>query len=166
MATLCETYSSQAAARHATEALSASGVPHRDIRLLIGHRWQDVRSERVGGFGGPVGPSANVGRFAGPPRARWRAAGGFHGNPDPQRQGSFADAERILIVSYDGSTERTRVASAHRTRRLLRAANVTEEAAERIIDGLHRGEAVVLAEVAELSPGEAQARLEEMAHAA
>jgi hypothetical protein len=166
MTTVCETYPSQAAARDATEAFSASGVPHDNIRLLIGYPFHDIRYEPVGGFGGPVDPDAPVGSFSGPPRARRRAAGGFYSNPDQQRQGSFADAERILIVRYDRGAERMRQASARGMRRLLRAANVTDQTAERIIDELHRGSAVVLAEDAEVSPREAQARRETIAHAA
>jgi hypothetical protein len=56
-------------------------------------RIHDVRSEPVGGWAGPVGPEAPVGKFAGPPRRRRQAAGGWAGVPDRQRQGSFADAE-------------------------------------------------------------------------
>ena len=51
-------------------------------------------------------------------------------------------------------------------RRLLRAANVTDQTAERMIDALHRGDVVVLAEVADVSAREAQPRLETIAHAA
>ena len=69
MKTLCETYPTQAAVRDATEAFSASGVPHHNIRLLIGHRLHDIRYEPVGGFGGSVDPDAPVGKFSGPPRA-------------------------------------------------------------------------------------------------
>jgi hypothetical protein len=56
-------------------------------------RIHDVRSEPVGGWAGPVGPEAPVGKFAGPARRRRQAAGGWAGVPDRQRQGSFADAE-------------------------------------------------------------------------
>lgn len=166
MTTLCETYPSRAAARDATEAFSTSGIPHHNIRLLIGHPWHDIRYESLGGFGGSLDPDAPVGKFSGPPRARWRAAGGFYGNPDQQRQGSFADVERILIVSHDRGAERMHHASARGTRRLLRAANVTDQTAERIIHALHGGNAVVLAEAAEASAREAQPRLETIAHAA
>jgi len=55
--------------------------------------YHDVRKERVGGFAGPVAPSAPFGKYAGPPRRRWQAAGGFAGTPDRQRQGSFGDME-------------------------------------------------------------------------
>jgi len=57
-------------------------------------RYHDVRAERVGGFAGPVEPTAPFGKFAGPPRRRWQAAGGFAGWPDRQRQGSFADVDQ------------------------------------------------------------------------
>ena len=55
--------------------------------------YHDVRKERVGNFAGAVAPTAPFGKFAGPPRRRWQAAGGFAGDPDAQRQGSFADME-------------------------------------------------------------------------
>jgi hypothetical protein len=55
--------------------------------------YHDVRKERVGGFAGPVEPAAPFGKYAGPPRRRWQAAGGFIASPDGQRQGSFADIE-------------------------------------------------------------------------
>jgi len=53
----------------------------------------DVRSEPVGGWAGPVEPEAPVGKYAGPPRRRRQAAGGWAGEPDRQRQGTFADAD-------------------------------------------------------------------------
>jgi hypothetical protein len=56
-------------------------------------RYHDVRKEKVGGFGGPIAPSAPFGKYAGPPRGRWQAAGGFAGMPDRHRQGTFADIE-------------------------------------------------------------------------
>jgi hypothetical protein len=56
-------------------------------------RYHDVRQERVGGFAGPVSPADPFGKYAGPPRRRWQAAGGFAGAADRQRQGSFADIE-------------------------------------------------------------------------
>jgi hypothetical protein len=56
-------------------------------------RYHDVRREGAGGFAGAVEPAAPFGKFAGPPRRRWQAAGGFAGWPDAQRQGTFADVE-------------------------------------------------------------------------
>jgi hypothetical protein len=59
----------------------------------VDSRYHDVRKERVGGFAGPVAPTDPFGKYAGPPRRRWQAAGGFTGSPDRERQGSFADVE-------------------------------------------------------------------------
>jgi hypothetical protein len=147
MAILCETYSSQAAARRAVGELRTAGVPKRDVELLIGFCCHDVRSERVGGFAGVVEPSAPVGRYAGPPRQCWQAAGGFHGVPDRQRQGSFADVEAINIVCYDHGSERSRLAGDRGAGQRLAAAGVTGEAARRLIDDLHWGHTVLLGEI-------------------
>jgi hypothetical protein len=65
----------------------------RRARSETGRRIHDVRSEPVGGWAGPVEPDAPVGKYAGPPRRRRQAAGGWAGEPDRQRQGTFADAE-------------------------------------------------------------------------
>jgi len=60
MTRLIKTYPTELAARRAVEALRATGVPVRDIRLLAGTAPRDIRREPVGGFAGPVGG------FAGP----------------------------------------------------------------------------------------------------
>jgi len=52
-----------------------------------------VRFEPVGGWAGPIPPEAPVGKWAGPARLRRQAPGGWSGDPDRQRQGSFADAD-------------------------------------------------------------------------
>jgi hypothetical protein len=59
-------------------------------RRPVGH---DVRDEPVGGFAGQVPPEAPFGKYAGPARRRRQAAGGWAGDPDRQRQGSFADVD-------------------------------------------------------------------------
>jgi hypothetical protein len=74
MPTLCTTYSSYAAAERAVEELTAAGVSDRDIALIVGSRWHDLRSVVAGGFAGAVAVDAPVGRFAGPPLPRWHAA--------------------------------------------------------------------------------------------
>ena len=163
MTVLYEAYPSQAAARRALGELRATGVPDRDVQLLIGFCRHDVRSERAGGFAGAVEPSAPVGRYAGPPRQRWQAAGSFHGVPDRQRQGSFADTEAINIVAYDHGSERSRLVGDRGARRRLAAAGVTGDAARHVISDLRRGHTVLLGESASR---EVQTRLEEMAHAA
>jgi hypothetical protein len=166
MTTLCKAYTSEVAARQAVEALRTAGLPGRDIRLLTGSRLHDVRREPVGGFAGILGPDARVGTYAGIPRLRRQGAGSFAGDPDRQRQGSFADTDRDMIATHEHDGERARVTGDVAIRRLLRAASVTGEAAARTIDELHAGHAVVVAEVAEIAPNDARARLEEVAPAA
>jgi hypothetical protein len=148
MPTLCATYSTYAAAQRAIEELTEAGVPDRDVRLVVGSRWHDVRSERVGGFSGAIPTDAAVGRYAGPPLPRWHAAGSFYGEPDRRRQGSFADSERELLITYDHGAQRSRLAGDHQIGRLLGAADLNDGVAGRIMDELHRGRTVVLAELA------------------
>jgi hypothetical protein len=163
MATLWKAYSSDVVARHAVEALRAAGVPGRDIRLLTGCQLHDVREEPVGEFARAAGPNAPVGTFANIRRLRRQGAGSFAGEPDRQRQGSFADADRDVIVTYDDGAERARVAGDHGVRRLLREAALDDAAVDRLVDELHAGHAVVLADVAEIALSDAQARLERIA---
>jgi hypothetical protein len=166
MATLWKAYSGDLVARHAIEALRAAGVPGRDIRLLTGWRLHDVREEPVGGFARAVGPDAPVGTFANVRRLRRQGAGSFVGDSDRQRQGSFADADRDVIVTYDDGGARARVAGDHGIRRLLRETALDDAAADRVVDELHAGHAIVLAEIAEIAPSDAKARLDQVAQAA
>jgi hypothetical protein len=76
------------------EALRASGVPARDIRLLTGTRLRDVRREPVGGFAGPVAPNAPVGTFGDRQTLRRQGAGGFAGDPDHERQAPSSNGTR------------------------------------------------------------------------
>jgi nucleotide-binding universal stress UspA family protein len=62
---------------------------------------RDVREEVVGGFAGVVDPGAPVGTYAGTPCRRHQGAGGIAGDPDRQRQGSFADADAVGIAGSD-----------------------------------------------------------------
>jgi hypothetical protein len=166
MTTIWKTYSSEIVARHAIEAIRAAGVPERDIRLLTGRRLHDVRDEPVGEFARAAGPNAPVGTYANIGRMRRQGAGSFAGDPDRQRQGSFADTDREVIVTYDDGAEHSRVAGDLGIRRLLRGAALDDTSVDRIVDELHVGHAVVLAEIAEIAPSDAQARLDEVAQAA
>jgi nucleotide-binding universal stress UspA family protein len=161
-----KTYSSKAVARRAVRALAAAGVPRRDILLLTGRRLHDIRREAVGGFAGAVDPSASVGTYAGPPRLRRQARGGFAGDPDRQRQGSFADADADAIVAFEDGDGRSQLADRLGLQRLLWRAALVGDAADRVIGELHLGRAVVLVDAAEIAASEAQARLEEVARAA
>jgi hypothetical protein len=166
MTTLVTTYPTEAAARRAVEALRATVAADREIRLLLGRAPGDVRGEPVGGFAGPVAPDAPVGTYGGGTVLRRQAAGGFAGDPDRQRQGSFADADRVLIVSVRGGAERTRVTGLRGARRLLARAGVDEQTMDGAVRELHRGRAAVLVDLAGIAAGEAREQLERLARAA
>jgi hypothetical protein len=171
MAALIKTYPTEDAARRAVRALRAAGVPPRDIRLLTSRPPRDIHREPVGGFAGPIGPNAPVGSYASVPRRRGENVGSFAtgsiaGDPDQQREGSFADAERVVIVNHQDDRERARITGYRGVRQLLRRAALHDEAVDGAVRKLHGGHAVVLVDVAEIAPSEVRARLEQMAQAA
>jgi hypothetical protein len=165
MTTLTKTYPTELAARRAVEALRA-GVPERDIRLLAGTAPRDIRREPVGGFAGPVAPDAPIGTYGGRVLQRRQGAGSFAGDPDQQRQGSFADTDRVVIVTDRGDAERARITGLRGARRLLRRAALDDDAADRAVGELHQGHAILLVDLRELAASEADARLEKLARAA
>jgi hypothetical protein len=165
MTTLCMTYPSELAARHAVHELRATSI-REDITMLIGRRPGDVRRQPVGGFAGPVGPESPVGTYGGAVLRRWQGTGAFAGHADRQRQGSFADTDRVAIVTFEGNTERTRITGLRGSRRLLRRYALDDEALDRTVDELHRGRAVVLAALDEIAATRAEARLAQLARAA
>jgi hypothetical protein len=164
--TVCKTYASEAMARHAVDALTAAGVPRSDIGLLTSHRAHDLRRETVGGFAGAVDPNSPVGTYGGAVRLRRQGAGGFTGDPDQQRQGSFGDADIDAVIRYEDGAGGSRVAGHLELQRLLRHFALTDDAAARVIHELHGGRAVVLVEASHIAAGDARARLEELARAA
>jgi nucleotide-binding universal stress UspA family protein len=165
-ATACETYSSEVAARRAVRALTAVGVPEGDVRLLVGRPVRDIREEVVGGFAGALDPRAPVGTYMGAPCRRRQGAGSFAGDPDRQRQGSFADADTDAIATLEDGAGRSHPASRAIVRRLLWRSALAGAAADRVIDELRAGHAVVLVDAGEIAASDARARLEELAHAA
>ena len=170
MATLSKAYPSEETARQAIEALRAAGASPRDIRLLKSRPLQNVRDELVGGFAGPVAPDAPVGNYGGVTRRRAQATGSFATgsarDPDRQREGSFADAERVVIVICKDAGEHSRVTGYRGVRQLLRRAALGDEAVDRALKELHIGHPAVLVDVAEIAPSEAQAHLEQASQAA
>jgi hypothetical protein len=166
MTTHFMTFSAEVAARRAVAALRATGVPARDLRVLIGTRLGDTRQEPVGGYAGPFGRAAPVGTFGGGVVRRRQGAGGFAGDPDQQRQGSFGNVDRVVIVTYDGAAERARVTGLRGVRRLLRRAPLGDDAVARAVNELHTGRAVVLVDFREIAAGEARDQLEQLARAA
>jgi hypothetical protein len=146
MSLRCSTYAGEEEARQAMRALQAAGVSADDISLLTGRWVHDVRGEPVGGFAGPVAPRAPFGKYAGPARLRRQAAGGWAGDPDRQRQGTFGDADLGVHAVYERGPRRSPVTSDDEIRRLLCDSAVPEEAVDRLVGELHHGHAVVLAD--------------------
>jgi hypothetical protein len=165
MTTLTKTYPTELAARRAVAALRATGVPERDIRLLAGTAPRDIRHEPVGGFAGPVAPDAPVGTYGGRVVQRRQGAGSFAGDPDQQRQGSFADTDRVVIVTHKGDAERARITGLRGARRLLRRAALNHDAVDRAVGELHQGHAILLVDLREIDASEADARLKKIARA-
>jgi hypothetical protein len=166
MPTLSKTYPTETGARRAIEALRVTGVPAHDIRLLIGRRSGDVRREPVGGFAGPVGPEAHVGTYGDRHVLRRQGHGSFAGDADRQRQGSFADTDSVVIVTYNGDAERARITGLRGARRLLRRAALDDDAVDRAVGELHQGRTILLVDLREVAASEADARLEQLARAA
>src|SRR5919201_548746 len=107
MATLCRAYPSEAAARRAIAGLRAAGLPPQGAHLITGSPLHDLRRE---------------------------TAGGFAGKPDRQREGSFADVDRHVIVHCDpDGREHTHVAGLHELEALLAGAGLERAAAERAL---------------------------------
>jgi nucleotide-binding universal stress UspA family protein len=164
--TVCVTYPDEALARHAVHALSAAGVPPQDIVLLTGPRIHDIRDETVGGFAAGVEPTSPVGTYAGPARLRRRGAGGFAGDPDQQRQGSFGDADVDATISCLDGAGKVRVGDDVGLRQLLRDAALPETAADRVIGELRTGHAVMLVRTDEITAIDARQWLKQAARAA
>jgi hypothetical protein len=59
----------------------------------------DVRDLTVGGFAGPIRPDDLVRTFANGVHPRRRSAGAFAGDPGAHRQGSFADSDRLAVLT-------------------------------------------------------------------
>ena len=166
MVTLCKTYPDERAARRAATGLRLAGVPERDIQIMTRSPLHDVRREPVGQFAGTLAPEAPVGSYGGAPRLRWQARGGFAGDPDRQRQGSFADVDRELVITHDGGGEHERIVDHRALRRLLHELSIDDDTRERVLRQLTAGHATVLVELAEIAPDDARARLDELAPAA
>jgi hypothetical protein len=166
MTTVTKTYAGELEARRAVEAMRATGVPERVIRLLAGTAPRDIRGEPVGGFAGPVAPGDPVGTFGGRVVQRRQGAGSFAGDPDQQRQGSFADADRVAIVTYKDDAERTRITGLRGARRLLGRAALDDRAIDHAVRELHEGHAILLVDLHEIAASEADARLAQLARTA
>ena len=166
MTTLHKTYHDESAARRAVQELRTAGVSGSHIRLVMTRPPRDVRRETVGGFAGPVGPRGPVGTFANAVLLRRQAAGGFAGDPDEQRQGSFADVERVAIVTRNDDEEHCRLTDYRGVRQLLRRSALGDDAVERAVAELRMGHVVVLVDAGEIALNAVRAPREQGAQAA
>ncbi len=151
MAVICRSYASHEEARRAVEAALGTGIAGNGIRVLMGQPGHDARTDREGEFGGSTAPAGH---------RRDEAAGGFAGEPETQREGSFADADRETVTSYPGGGERVHVVGHREVHRVLRDAGLDEATAQRDADALHEGRILVLADVGDRDPGEVGAALD------
>jgi hypothetical protein len=87
-----------------------------------------------------------------------RCAGASVGAPDRQRKGSFGDVERDVIVTFGRGAEHPRIATHRGLTRLLRAVTLDGEPADRLVDELHLGHGLVLAESPESAPSRPRPR--------
>ena len=147
MAALCRSYASHGEALEAVHAVLGAGVPGEDILVLMAEAARDAHEEPVGEFGGTTEPGAPVGEFAGGPVPQGSSTGSFAGGT--HRGGSFADTDRDVVSSYPDGVERMRVTGHRRITRLLTDAGLDEATAKRDVDTLHRGQVLLLLEVAE-----------------
>ena len=171
MAPTIRTYPTPDAARQAIKELRAAGVPGAHIRLLASETLRGIGREARGGFAGPLSLDAQVGAFACPPSRLGQARGSFAtgsaaGEPGVQRKGSFADMERVVIVTFQGDSERSRVTGYRAIRLLLSRSGLAESAVDRTVSVLHAGHFVVLVETVDLPASETWRRSQRVAKAA
>lgn len=141
MTTYCSSYEHHALAEHAVERLLSAGVDGDDIRILMGAPDRD--GDPTGAFAGAVAADAPLGTFAG--QTTDRAMGGFAGRPATAHRGSFATIDRETLTTFDGGHTRRVQDIGHRHLvELLVDAGLDRDAAERDVEALHAGRALVL----------------------
>jgi hypothetical protein len=141
MTTYCKSYDDHASAEDAVERLLAAGLDGDDVRILTGA--PDHDSDRTGGFAGSVRADGPLGTFAG--LTSDRDMGGFAGRPATQHRGGFATIDRETLATFEGGGIRRNHDISHRHLiRLLIDAGLDEDTAERDVEALHDGRALVL----------------------
>jgi hypothetical protein len=157
MAVVCRSYTSEAEAQRAVDALLGAGVPGDRIRVLMGELPRDARTEPEGQFAGQTEPGDAVGEFAGAGHRLGEGGGSFAGDAAQQRGGSFGDVDRETVSSYAGGVERVHVAGHRELHLLLLDAGLDEEQAKRDVAALHEGRILVLADAGDRWPDEVPA---------
>jgi hypothetical protein len=136
----CSAYTSHEEAAQAVQDLLAAGVSGDGIRVLMGEPERDARADEMGAFAGAVPAGAASGGFAG----TRDGMGGFAGDTDTQRGGSFADADRDVVTTYPDGIAQMRVAGHKRIKQYLMEAGLDEATAEKDVEALHMGRILVL----------------------
>ena len=159
MTALCKAYDNTADAERAVADLLAAGVPGDDVRLLMGAEIHDARRESRGRFSGTVAPDERVGAYAGEGPERSVLRGSFAAS-DSAGEGSFANAERDVVVTEHDGTEQVRVAGRRELKQLLMEAGLDEATAAADVDALHQGRVLVLVHIAAIARDDARALLD------
>jgi hypothetical protein len=149
MAATSKAYRDHDAATEAAAGFAAEGVPASSIRILAGTPLHDVREEQVGEFAGPVGPDAPVGSFAGGEHTRSEPEGTFASRGPAGRIGTFADADRDVVISETDGVGRIQMTDDHDVAAILRDAGVEAGTCEELARALHEGWVLVLVQEAE-----------------
>jgi hypothetical protein len=144
MIALYKAYATHDAATVAVVALTGVGVPHEQLRVLRGGQRHDVRDEQVGEFAGTVGPEAPVGSFGDVPHERSEPRSDFASTGGQGRIGTFADADRDTVTTYDDGVRRMEITGDHDVESILVDAGLDAEAADAAVRALHEGWAIVL----------------------
>jgi hypothetical protein len=159
MTALCKPYATAADAERAVADLLAAGIPGDDVRLLMGAEIHDARRETRGLFAGSVAPEERVGAYGGDGPVRSALRGSFAG-ADDGAEGSFANAERDVVVTHHDGAEQTRVAGHATLKALLIEAGLDDATAEADIRAIHEGRVLVLVTLGERDKDEVRALLD------
>src|SRR5919198_887289 len=149
MTALCKPYASAAEADQAVADLLAAGVPGSDLRLLMGAEIHDARREARGRFAGSVAPDERLGALR----------GSFAGAPDGA-EGTFAAADRDVVVTHHDGEEQARVAGHAKLKALLMEAGLDDATAEADVHAIHEGRVVVLVDPGAIAEDEARVLLD------
>jgi hypothetical protein len=160
MNALCKAYDHSADADRAVADLLAAGVPGGDIQLLMGAEIHDARREARGRFSGSVAPAEQVGAYAGDGPERSAPRGSFAAADSGAAEGTFANAERDVVVTHSDGAEQTRVAGRRELKRRLMDAGLDDATAEADVDALHAGRILVLVRLAAIAQDDARALLD------
>ena len=129
------------------------------MRLLVGAEIHHARREARGRFSGSVAPEDQVGAFAGDGPER-SAVRGSYAASDAAAEGSFANAERDVVVTQHEGEERAWVTGRRELKKLLMEAGLDDAAAEADVDALHAGRVLVLVHIAAIPEDEVRAVLD------